>query len=354
MGKGKRRSLLSVFFSLVLTVGILAGCSGGQSAGGSGSGAAPAPASGSGSGAAPSDKAKVALIMHQPMGDPFADMVYSGLQKLAKERPLETRMIEAKEKAEYGEQVRAMAELGFNPVIVLWDELGHEVVKIAKDFPKTNFIILDSYVTDKQPNIKNVVIDPQEASFLAGVAGGLTTKTNQLGFVGGNDSPTIIQFLAGFEAGAKWANPNAKVSVRFAGTFTDPQKGQEMALSLFNGGADVVMHAANKTGLGVLKAAQETGKWGVGVDMYQGDVAPKHVLWSAIKPADVATYTVAKQVLDGKFTPGTWVYTLKEGATLYDDRDFNAAPANVQAKIKEAIEAIKTGKVTVPKETATR
>jgi len=295
--------------------------------------------------------AKIVLIVSQPKGEPFATLVDSGMQKLKGEMgdKLDYRLVESLDKAEHKEQVRTAAEMGANPVMVLWDDLANAVLEVAPDFPDTKFIILDSYVTADLPNVKTVVIEPQEASFIAGVVAAKKTQTKVLGFVGGADIPVIENFFSGFAAGVKYIDPSIEVKEVYAGTFIDPAKGLEVGGLLFKQGCDIVMHAANKTGLGVIKAAEEAKKLAIGVDMWQGDVAPGYVLWSALKPADVATYMAAKEAVEGKFTKGMWFYTLKEGAALYDMRDFNALDKDTQDIVKKVEEAIKSGAITVPK-----
>jgi len=294
---------------------------------------------------------KIVLIVSQPKGEPFADLVDSGMMKLKEEMGdnLDYRLVESLEKAEMVEQVRAAAEMGADPVMVLWDDLSNAVLEVAPDFPDTKFITLDSYVNAELPNLKTVIIEPQEASFIAGVVAGKTTETKIVGFVGGSDIPVIENFFAGYAAGVKYVDPTIEVKEVYAGTFTDPAKGLEVGGLLFNQGADIVMHAANKTGLGVIQSAEAAGKLAIGVDMWQGDVAPGYVLWSALKPADIATYLAAKEAVEGKFEAGMWYFTLKEGAALYDSRDFDALSTELQSIVKVVEEKIGSGEIVVPK-----
>ncbi len=290
------------------------------------------------------------LIVSQPKGEPFATMVNNGMEMLQKEMgdKFSFRMVESLDKAEYEEQVRSAAEMGNNAVLTLWDDLANAVVEIAPQYPNTKFIIIDSYVTKDLPNLKTVVIEPQEGSFIAGVVAAKTTKTKKVGFVGGADIPVIENYWAGFAAGVKFADPTVEIKEVYAGTFIDPAKGLEIATLLFKQGCDIVMHAANKTGLGVIKAAQQMKGKAIGVDMWQGDVAPGYVLWSALKPADTATYLAAKQAAEGKFQNGLWIYNMKSGAKLYDQRDFNALSGNLQQIVRKVETMIRNEAIKVP------
>lgn len=300
---------------------------------------------GCGSGVAAADQ--IALIMNQPLGDPFADLVYSGLERLQDERDVKVKLIESLDKSEYVEQVRAMADLGYNPVMVLWEDLAAAAIEVAADYPNTNFIVLDCYTTTELNNVQTVVMEPQEASFIAGFVAAKTTKTKQLGFVGGADLPVIRNFLSGFQAGVAHVNPDIEVSVLYAGTFIDPAKGLEIGRILFNSGCDIVMHAANKTGLGVLKAAAEAGKWGIGVDMWQGDVAPGHVLWSVLKDATNAAYIMAGKALDGQFQPGIYKFGATTGAKLYDIRDLENVSKEIQQEVLQLEKKLNSGQIKI-------
>lgn len=296
------------------------------------------------------DTDKITLIISQPQGEPFANMVYGGLEKLKEEKgeSLEINLIESLDKGEHKEQVRAAAEMGSDPVMVMWDDLANAALEVAPEFPDTKFIILDSYVNADLPNVQTVVIEPQESSFIAGVVAALNTETGTLGFVGHFDQPVIERFYSGFASGVKYVDPSIEIIEVYAGTATDPAKGLEVGKNVFNQGADIVMHAANKTGLGVIQAAEETGNQAIGVDMWQGDVAPGHVLWSALKDAGTATYLAAKRALEGEFETGVWVYDRKAGATLYDERDFSKVDEQTQRAVEHVEERLNEGSLTVP------
>ena len=118
-----------------------------------------------------------AMIVSIPQGDPFLQLCYAGLVQLAEEYDIEPKIIEALDKSEYSEQIRAMAEAGANPIYCVWDDLATEAVNIAAEFPNTKFINVDCYVTGDLDNVKTIVVEPQQASFVAGVVAANTTKT---------------------------------------------------------------------------------------------------------------------------------------------------------------------------------
>ncbi len=300
----------------------------------------------------PVKKWSIVQIQPQPKGTPFPELVYSGLVRLQKEfgaDKVEIKIIETLDKGEYAEQVRAAAEMGYNPIVTLYDDLAKVVLEIAPSFPNTQFVAVDTLVTSSVPNVVTVVIDPHESSFLAGIVAAKSTKTKKVGFVGSTENPVIWRFCAGFSAGVKYANvPGVEQITVWSGTSTDPVKGLEVATSVFKQGADIIMHACNKCGLGVIQAAQQEGKQAIGVDMWQGDVAPGHVMWSALKDAGTACYEAAKKGMELPFETGLYYYDRAAGATLYDKRDYDAIPADLQKLVQETEDKIVKKTIMVP------
>ncbi len=165
--------------------------------------------------------------------------------------------------------------------------------KIADEFPNTKFGIIDM-VVDK-PNVQSMVFKAEEGSFLVGVIANETSKTGKVGFVGGMDIPLISAFECGYAQGVKYdSGGKTDVIANMTGTtpaaWNDPVKGGELAKSQMDRGADIVYAAAGATGQGVLKAAADAGKFGIGVDSDQDGLFPGHVLTSMLKRVDVATY----------------------------------------------------------------
>ena len=220
-------------------------------------------------------KQEAVMIVEIPKGDPFIDLAFSGLEQLGKDKGIDVRIIEALDKSEHEEQIRAMAELGANPIYVLWDNLGAAVLEVAPDFPDTKFIIADAYVETDLENVKTVVVEPQEASFIAGFVAAKTSETKHVGFVGSMDTPIINRFRAGFEAGVKYADENVKVEAVYAGNPNDPNKGSEIAKLIIGNGADIIMHATNKL---ARRVKVKRNGFSYGVDEWQGKLIRYSIL----------------------------------------------------------------------------
>ncbi|HXS81161.1 MAG TPA: BMP family ABC transporter substrate-binding protein, partial [Methylomirabilota bacterium] len=196
----------------------------------------------------------------------------------------------------------------------------------------------------------------EEGSFLVGALAALLSKTGKIGFVGGMEIPLIKKFQAGYVAGARAANPNVQVLIKYAGTtgaaFKDPTKGKELALAEYHGGADIIFHASGSTGLGVFEAGRELKKLAIGVDSDQYDEAPGVVLTSMVKRVDTAVFDTIKEVKDGQWRSGVRDFGLAEnGVTwVYDDRNKALIPDAVKAKVDSLEKLIVAGTIHVPTE----
>ena len=244
------------------------------------------------------------------------------------------------------QSVRRMAEKGASPIISVGFSQASAVEKVAKEFPKLNFAIVDMVVD--APNVQSVVFKEQEGSFLVGAMAAMASKTGKVGFVGGMDIPLIRRFGCGYEQGAKFANAKAEVFANMTGTtgaaWNDPARGGELAKAQFAKGADVVFAAAGATGMGVYQAAKDSGKLAIGVDSNQNHLQPGTMLTSMLKRVDVAVYNVSKG-----FKPGMTVLGLKEGGVDFamDENNAKLVSADMKKKVDAAKADIISGKIKV-------
>ena len=244
-----------------------------------------------------------------------------------------------------------MARRGANVVVAVGFSFATPLEQIAKEYPDTKFVIIDSVV--EQPNVQSVVFKEHEGSFLVGMAAALASKTGKVGFVGGMDIPLIRNFAHGYEQGVKHVNGDAEVFVNMTGTtpaaWNDPAKGAELAQSQFDRGADVVYAAAGGTGLGVLQAAADSGKLSIGVDSNQNYLHPGSVLTSMLKRVDVAVYNAFKDAMEGDLATGVQNLGLAEDGVGYalDEYNRELITPEMEAQLEDAKAQIIAGELTV-------
>ena len=276
----------------------------------------------------------------------FNEAAYVGMENWKKETGKQYLEFEIANESQREQAIRRMAEKGASPIIGVGFSQASAIEKVAKEFPKLNFVIVDMVVG--LPNVQSVVFKEQEGSFLVGAMAAIASKTGKVGFVGGMDIPLIRRFECGYEQGAKFANPKAEVFANMTGTtgaaWNDPTRGGELAKAQFAKGADVVFAAAGGTGVGVYQAAKDGGKLAIGVDSNQNHLQPGTMLTSMLKRVDVAVYNVSKS-----FAPGVTVLGLKEGGVDYaiDANNAKLVTADMKKRVDAAKADIISGKIKV-------
>ena len=281
----------------------------------------------------------------------FNEGVFSGATKFSKEFHIAFRDLEIQNDAQREQILRKFAKDGFSPIIMPGFAWATALTKISDEFPKTKFGIIDM-VVDK-PNVQSMVFKAEEGSFLVGVIAAKTSKTGKVGFVGGMDIPLISAFGCGYAQGVKHVSDKNAVIANMTGTtpaaWNDPVKGGELAKAQIAQGADIVFAAAGATGQGVLKAAADAGKYGIGVDSDQDNLFPGHVLTSMLKRVDVATYDSFKAAKDGTWKAGIEVFGLKNNGVAFAEDQWNKAILTPEAKkaAEDAKADIISGKISV-------
>ncbi len=271
----------------------------------------------------------------------FNEGVFHGATKFTKDTGIKFRDLEIQNDAQREQILRKFAKDGFSPIIMPGFAWATALSKIADEYPKTKFGIIDM-VVDK-PNVQSMVFKAEEGSFLVGVIAAKQTKTPTLAFVGGMDIPLISAFECGYAQGVKYAAASDKVISNMTGTtpaaWNDPVKGGELAKAQIAQGADIVYAAAGATGQGVLKAAADAGKFGIGVDSDQDNLFPGHILTSMLKRVDVATYDSFMAAKNGTWKAGIEVFGLKNNGVGYAEDEWNRTILTTEAK--KAAEAAK-------------
>lgn len=312
-----------------------------------------------GSPAASSGKTRVAVVFaYGGLGDKaFNDSTYSGLQRAKKDLGIEFDYVEPKEHAEYEGFIRSYAKTGdYDLIVCVGFSQGTTLEKVAKDFPKQKFMILDAVVD--LPNVASYVYKSEEAAYLAGAYSAMLTKetsipginsAKKLGFVGGMDIPLIQAFAAGFKAGAQKVDAATEVIVSYVGSWNDPAKAKELALAAYYKGADIVYQVASMGGLGVINAAREYGAYAIGQDANQNHLAPQNMVLSVLKRLDNSVYMAIRDVQQGKFTGGVHNLGLKEGGVGITTEDSAVkVPQRILDRVKEIEQEIIDGKIQVP------
>lgn len=292
----------------------------------------------------------------------FNDSAAAGLDKAKQDLSVQTEEISAKPDepdADKESRLRLLANKGYNPVIGVGFAYTASIIKVAKDFPNTRFLVVDADQCKVEgANVSGACFAEEQGSYLVGAAAALKSKSGTIGFIGGVNVPLIQKFYAGYQAGAKKAKPGIKIlppkyltqPPNFNG-FKDTGLGNEAAKGQLDAGADVVYHAAGGAGIGVINTVGAAGKWAIGVDSDQYNQpavagAKAHILTSMLKRVDLAVYDFVESVSKGTFQAGTKQYDLKNDGVGYSATGGNVD--DIKATLDQLKADVVSGKITVP------
>ena len=283
----------------------------------------------------------------------FNQSAWEALQKLNKETGVNVKYLQSKNDSEFVPNLNQLVKNNYNLTWGIGFIIGDSLKTVAQQNPEAKLAIIDNVV--EAPNVVSVTFAEHEGSYLTGVVAGLMTKSNKIGFVGGMDIPVIKRFEAGFVAGVKAVNPNAKVTINYTGAFDKPDLGKAAASTIYNDGADIVFHAAGATGDGVFNEAKDRVKngkkvWVIGVDKDQSLTFGDDVtLTSMMKRVDTAVYNISNDLITGKFEGGkTIVLGLKDNGVGLPETSKKNVPEDVLKKVDEYKDKIVKGDIQVP------
>jgi len=292
----------------------------------------------------------------------FNDGAYIGGERAKRELGGQIRFIEPGDGSDREAGLRLLAAEGMDLVVGVGFIFSDDLTQLAKEYPNTNFAGVDYSIgvdgagnpIPPPSNLAALKFREEEGSFLVGALAALTSKTKELGFVGGMNFPLIHKFEAGYRAGVKHVCPNCTIVSQYAGVtpeaFRNPGRGKELALSQYQQGVDIIYHASGSTGLGVFEAARQTGKFAIGVDADQYSEAPGHILTSMVKGVDVAVFEATRWTKEGTFKGGIYQLGLKEGGVgyVFDDNNRALIPLAVHARVEQLKQEIIAGRIKVP------
>lgn len=269
----------------------------------------------------------------------FNDAAARGLDQAKNELGVQTNEVSPNsDGSNRAEILQISADQGADLVIGVGFLFGAVIHNAAQENPDTFFGVVDDAGLGPEfdtplDNLAGLTFAEHEGSFLVGVAAALQSQTGNVGFIGGVDIPLIRKFHAGFYAGVQAANRGVGIFSQYITEppdfdgWSQPAEAKIIARSMYDGGADVIYHAAGGSGAGLFEAAKEfsesegTKVWAIGVDSDQYITADEsvreYILTSMLKRVDVAVYNTIQAVANGDFEGGTQVFDLKVDGVGY-------------------------------------
>jgi len=287
----------------------------------------------------------------------FNALANTGRLDAAKDFGVQTSVIESKKQEDYVPNLTTFAQQNYDLVIGVGFLMTNSVWKVAKQFPNVKFAIIDGAPaddagkTENLPNVANLFFKEQEAGYLVGVIAATMAKDkvgkathNTVCSMGGIPIPPVDHYIAGYEAGAKAADPSIKTLHGYSQDFVAQDKCKEIALNQIAKGSKVVFQVAGQCGLGALDAAKGKGAQGIGVDADQGYLG-SHVMTSALKKVDVAVLSAIKAASAGKLKGGkNVVFDAKVNGVGYGKWSAKT-PASIKAAVAAQFKLLKAGKI---------
>ncbi len=274
--------------------------------------------------------AKVALVLNNLGDQGFNDEAFSGMEMAKNKLGIDFDYVEAPQRSEVETQIRMFADTEeYDLIIVIGADKKDAIESAAADYPEQKFSLVDSKVAD-MPNLHGVASRDPEQTFLSGVIAGLVTvdptmpkanPENIIGFLGGMDSPASRAGAAGFLSGAKYVNPEVQLIYTIVGSYANPNKGKEIATTMYERGADVISHNAGGSALGLFNSGKELDKYFIGSSL--ATVDPNQTLCTSIKRTDLFVYQEVENLVNKTWKPGYTAKGIKEGVCYYDITGLN-------------------------------
>jgi basic membrane protein A len=280
----------------------------------------------------------------------FNQLANEGLERAKSELGVEGRAVTSESDADYVPNLSRLAQEQYDLVIGVGFLMSDSINTVAKQFPDTNFAIIDfsqAALKDKPANVRGLLFKENEAGYLVGYLAALVTQEKGgdmvISSVGGQKIPPVDAYIAGYQAAAKEVGSFETLNA-YSQDFVDQAKCKEIALNQIAEGSQVVFQVAGQCGLGALDAAKEKNVLGIGVDADQGYLG-EHILTSAQKKVDVAVFETAKAVQDGAFAGGEdQIFDLKSDGVALGEINADGQPFADQ--IEEIKQQIIDGEIT--------
>lgn len=287
----------------------------------------------------------------------FNQTSHDGMETAKEKYGVQTGEVESQSDSEYGDNIAALVSQDCNSITTVGFLLGDATLAAAKKNKDVDFSIVD-FAYEKAPkNLKGLVFNTDEPSYLAGYLAAATSESGTVGTFGGMNIPTVTIFMEGFRQGVEKYNEDEGADVRLLGwdgkdgsftdDFEDKSKGQSIAEQMIGQGADIIFPVAGPAGLGGLQAAKDNDVHGIWVDTDGCVSAAEYcdvLLTSVMKAMDVAVEEAIKASIDGEFSNELYVGTLENGGVSLADLS-DEVDSGVADKVEELKQQIISGEI---------
>lgn len=321
-----------------------------------------------------SDSAKILPCMVSDSGGfndkSFNQLGYEGLMDAANGIGVTPITVESASETDFAPNLQSLVDQGCDVIVSVGFLLSAPTVESALANPDVNYILIDDAADNDfdgnidAPNIQPLLFDTAQAAFLAGYASAATTQSGIVGTFGGMNIPTVSIFMDGFKQGVDNFNTTNGKSVKvlgwdgkdgsFTGGFEANDTARQIAQSLIDQGADVILPVGGPIYQSAAAAIQSSGKeialLGVDADITKTDPSVASiVLTSILKNIDVAVTEAVTAAANGEFSSTPFIGTLaNNGVGIAPLTNFaNWIPKDLQSQLDALQKKIVAGDIVV-------
>lgn len=242
---------------------------------------------------------------------------------------VETTFVEnVSEGADAERVISQLAKSGYGLIFSTSFGFMNPTLKAAKRFPKVIFEHATGYKRAK--NVGTYALRTYEGRYVSGVAAGLATKTNTIGYIATFPIPEVIRDINAVYLGAKSVNPDVKIKIVWVSTWYDPGKESDAANALIDQGVDVILQHTDSPA--PLLAAEKRGVKGIGQASDMSHFAPKAHMFSVRDVWAPYYISTVQRVLDK-----TWKSEDYWGGFKDNILQIASVNPNLPIEIKEAL-----------------
>jgi len=295
----------------------------------------------------------------------FNETSYNGLLRARDELGVQTGEIQSQNASDYAQNVKAMVDAKCNVIVTVGFALGDATAAAAKANPDIKFAIVDFAYDKPEANVKGLVFNTAEPSFMAGYLAGSLSEAGKVGTFGGQPYPTVTIFMDGFKQGVEYYNSEKGTNVEvigfeggdqgsFTGGFAANDEAKGVAAGIIDQGVDVILPVGGPIYQSAMDAIADSGRdialIGVDADFFETDPSTQDiVLTSILKKMDVSVYDALMESGQGNVNNDAYIGTLENGgvgiAPLHNFED--KVDAELVAEVEALQEAIIAGEVEV-------
>lgn len=350
-----RRSLLRWAATVAVAtavVVIIAACgssssstSASQASSGGGSGTSTSSSSGSSSGGGSSSKAKIAIMLTQPVTSSLGQPAATAASQIKQQFGNQVTVQGSIPQSNVLQTFQGYATHGYSLIIADGAEMQQQAVQAAAQYPQVKFVVVNGNAA-KAPNLASATYSWEQSGFLAGLAAGTVTKTHKVSTMSSIKIPPIEGLYYGFQQGVKQVDPSAKTENSYMGNNSaDTTLSANLTSAQASAGNDVVFTVATGADPGVFRAAEQHNMLVVGYGVDETPLGPKNILTSTLVDYTGTMVSLVKLFDGGQFAPKVYTYGFKDHA-------FKLAPiANVPkataAKIQALAQQAENGKFNI-------